>query len=455
MPDLNQHLAAVIGAGPAGLFAARELAANGVKVILLNRDIKPGGLAEYGIYLDKYKMKNGLRAQFRQIIAMPEIDYYGNVLVDQNSDLTLNTLRELGVQALLVTAGAQGTKWLGLPGEQLKGVYHAKDIVYHYNLLPPYSQQEFAIGRRVALIGMGNVMADIAHYLISVRQVEDVVAVARRGPAEMKMDRKELESIAANLDLDWVDREIDRAAGMMQLMGRDPAEHKAFLHTAAEKAPPTGSRTHFAMRFLLSPLKILGDEQGRVTGLEVEENTLVEENGAVRARGTGVTRTLEVDTIIFAIGDSADESLGLPVRNGEFIKSFTPRFPMEGLSYEVYNPAKNQPVEDVFVAGWARQAGMGVVGLARKDGTNGARAMMQYLQTLPAADPQAAEKIGAYLSKRAVPAVDEPHLGLLIAAEQECVAAQGLPDFKFASNEEMLAVMGLGELKLAADSSRR
>lgn len=57
----KKQCVAVVGAGPAGLFAAKELADHGVHVALLNRDIKPGGLAEYGIYPDKYKMKSGLR----------------------------------------------------------------------------------------------------------------------------------------------------------------------------------------------------------------------------------------------------------------------------------------------------------------------------------------------------------------------------------------------------------
>ena len=64
--SLNQTVA-IVGAGPAGLFAAKELATQGVQVVLLNRDIKPGGLAEYGIFPTKLKMKNGLRAQFRQV----------------------------------------------------------------------------------------------------------------------------------------------------------------------------------------------------------------------------------------------------------------------------------------------------------------------------------------------------------------------------------------------------
>ena len=157
------YIVAVIGAGPAGLFASRQLAADGALVVLLNRDIKPGGLAEYGIYPSKHKMKEGLRKQFRQILQITEIEYYGNVIVGQAGDLSLSDLRTAGFQAVLAAAGAQGTKWLGLPGEELpKGVYHAKDLVYHYNKLPPYSQQEFHIGRRVALIGVGNVMLDIA-----------------------------------------------------------------------------------------------------------------------------------------------------------------------------------------------------------------------------------------------------------------------------------------------------
>ena len=141
----NQRLVAVIGAGPAGMFAARQLAQEGVQVVLINRDVKPGGLAEYGIYYDKFKMKEGLRKQFRQILEMPAIHYYGNISVGEDAEISLADLRAMGVQALLVAAGAQGTKWLGLPGEDLKGVYHAKDIVYHYNRLPPYSTQEFLV----------------------------------------------------------------------------------------------------------------------------------------------------------------------------------------------------------------------------------------------------------------------------------------------------------------------
>src|SRR5688500_160413 len=207
----HQYLVAVIGAGPAGLFGARELVNLGARVALFNRDIKPGGLAEYGIYPNKYTMKGGLRKQFRQIMDLPNLDYYGNVTIGSQGDLTLDDLRALGFQAILVTAGAQGTKWLGLPGENLEGVYHAKDVVYYYNGLPPYSQNSFRFGRRCAVIGAGNVMLDITHFLSREKKVDEVIAVVRRGPAEVKVDKKEMEYVIDNLDLAALDAEVQRA----------------------------------------------------------------------------------------------------------------------------------------------------------------------------------------------------------------------------------------------------
>ena len=94
----NQFLVAVVGAGPAGLFGARELANQGAHVVLFNRDIKPGGLAEYGIYPTKYTMKAGLRKQFRQILENPNIDYFGNISIGAQGDLSLDDLQNLGFQ---------------------------------------------------------------------------------------------------------------------------------------------------------------------------------------------------------------------------------------------------------------------------------------------------------------------------------------------------------------------
>ena len=323
----ESYYVAVVGAGPAGMFAARELARNGVRVVIFNRDIKPGGLAEYGIYPDKFAMKEGLRTQFRQALETPGLTYFGNITIGAKGDLHLDDLRALGFQAILVTAGAQGTKWLSLPGEHLTGVYHAKGLVYHYNQLPPYSKEEFHFGKRSAVVGAGNVMLDIARYLIQKIKVDEVIAVVRRGPAEVKFDKKEMEYVIANLDLRTLDEEFTRVAPVMQAIGQDVEAAKAIILEALPKGMPATSRTRFRFEFLASPVQILSDDKDLVTGLEVEDNILSVKDGEVKARGTGNKRVIKVDSVVFAIGDKVDDSFGLPTAGSEFVKNLKPRFP--------------------------------------------------------------------------------------------------------------------------------
>lgn len=440
--SLNQTVA-IVGAGPAGLYAAKELASQGVRVVLLNRDIKPGGLAEYGIYFDKLKMKNGLRAQFHQVLANSNIEYFGNVTVGNSADISLAELERMGFGAILVTAGAQGTKWLGLPGENLTGVSHAKQVVYHYNKLPPYSQTPLSIGNRVAVIGAGNVMLDITHYLIGARDADKVVAVVRRGPHEIKFDRKELDYVIGNLNLAEVEFEIDRVAPIMTALGQDPEAAKSFYHEAKQKqTPPVGKGT-FSLRFLSSSTRILDNGSGGVGGLEVEENTLVADGDDVKARGLGTYHTLDVDTVIFAIGDKVDENLGLPVHSSAFDKNPNPAYPVDGESYEAYSLSEDKPIEGVFVAGWSRNASTGLVGIARKDGVNGAKAVMQYLRAGAVSRQDALANLNTALSDLPHPIVTKEALAELERIEQERAQTMGVEEFKFASNMEMLEAMGL------------
>jgi ferredoxin--NADP+ reductase len=431
----NQYFVAVVGAGPAGLFGARELANAGARVVIFNRDIKPGGLAEYGIYPAKHTMKEGLRKQFRGVLENPNIDYYGNVTVGAQGDLSLDDLWALGFQAVLVTAGAQGTKWLGLPGEHFTGVYHAKDVVYFYNKLPPFAQKSYRFGKRCAIVGAGNVMADIARYLIREEKVEEVIAVVRRGPAEVKFDKKEMEHIIANLDLAALDAEIARCAPVMQAIGQDPEAAKAMILEALPHAEAKTSETKFRFEFLVSPTQMFGDADGYLTQLEVEDNTLVLKDGDTKARGTGNKRLLDVETVIFAIGDKVDETFGLPVEWNEFVKSAEPKFPIDGISFE-------STIEGVFVGGWSRKASDGLVGYARKDGTNASKAVWQYLQTLSpiAADVEAVADRVHSLGKPVVTKEDVKRLEVIEAEEAQ---KRGLEEFKFDNNEDMLNAMGL------------
>lgn len=444
MTDEQQsHVAAVVGAGPAGLFAARQLALQGIRVALINRDIKPGGLAEYGIYYDKFKMKDGLRKQFRQIIEMPGIEYFGSATVGRSGDITLDELRELGFEAVLVAAGAQGTKWLGLPGEELKGVYHAKDIVYHYNKLPPYSTQEFLVGGRVALIGAGNVMLDIAHWAVRDLKVDEIIVVVRRGPAEVKFTKKEMEYVAANLDIAALDAELARCAANMLELGQDVQAARDYILSALPKAMPPVSETRIRFDFLASPTRILGNDSGRVAGLEIEDTRLVPKGSDTKAVSLGTHRVLEVDSVIFCIGDKVDEDFGLPVQWNEFVKNPQPKWAIDDISYEAYDPQAGRAIEGVFVAGWSREASSGLVGVARKDGENGTRAVMQYLAARPGtSDPSsviaALERRLAASGKRIITKDDVLRLD---AAEKAQAARLGLDEFKYKTDAEMLAAI--------------
>ncbi len=438
----ENYYVAVIGAGPAGMFAARELARNGAKVAIFNRDIKPGGLAEYGIFPDKHMMKRGLRAQFQQVLDTPGITYYGNITIGAKGDLGLDELRKLGFQAILVTTGAQGIKWLGVPGEALPGVYHAKGPVFHYNLLPPYTQKMFEFGKRVAIVGAGNVMLDIARYLIRKLKVDEVIAIVRRGPAEVKFDKKELEPVIANLDLNALDQEFARVAPHMTAIGQDPEAAKGYILEALPKAEPANSRTRFRLEFLASPTQVLGEDIA--CGLEVEDNILVAKDGDVKARGTGNKRIIKIDSVVFAVGDKVDAGFGLPISVSEFAKSPQPRFPVEDICYEAYDPEAGAVIEDVFVAGWSRQASTGLVGYARKDGVNGAKAVWQYLQTLQPITPDES-LLAVRLKTIGKPVVSLHDIRKLAEIEAAEAQNRGLESFKFGTNEEMLEkIMSIG-----------
>jgi ferredoxin--NADP+ reductase len=443
MNDAN-YMVAVIGAGPAGLYAARKLAEGGARVVLFNRDVKPGGLAEYGIYPDKLKMKQGLRTQFKSILSNPRIDYFGNVTVCCGGNIVLEDILESGFQAVLITTGAQGTKWLRLPGENLPGVYHAKNIVYHYNLLPPFSGKKYLLGRRVAVVGAGNVMMDIAHYLVRDRKVEEVIAVMRRGPVEVKFTKKEMENIAANLDLAALDAEFSRVSPLMQNASQDPVPARAAFTDALPKALPRVSETRFRFEFLASSVRVMGDWMSGVTGLKVEENLLVASDGVVKARGTGNTRIIEADTVIFAIGDTVDKDFCVPVLNDMYMTVQSPRFPVGGLSFEALNADTNQPIPRVFLAGWARQASTGLVGYARRDGEMAAEAVLQHLQSQPPMRDldNVVDKFIERLLETHQRVVDKIHLEKLEKAEHEEAQKLGAEEFKFASNDEMFTAMG-------------
>jgi len=438
----KHHLVAVVGAGPAGIYGTRKLTEAGHRVVLLNRDIKPGGLAEYGIFVDKEKMKTGLRKQFKRILANPNVFYFGHVSVGEDKALTLAELKSMGFGAVVVTAGAQGTKKLGIEGEDCIGVYHAKDVVYHFNSLPPFSQRNFEIGRRVAIIGMGNVMVDIANWLLNHKKIDQVLVVARRGPLEKAYDDSEFEVVEPYLDNADMTQEIARISPQLTAVGQSIDEiTQKFVK---EGAPAEGRRLTF--RYLCSPTKVIANEQGRVAGLEAEENEMVLQDGKTVAKGTGVMRRIDVDCVIYAIGDQVDASLGLPFSRGAFVTNpgKLPGDPNPA-AYQPYDPEIKQVLDGIFVAGWSRNASVGLVGVAKQDAERGMKVVNEYLATkegLSSGEMEARiEALMDGLMKKGVAVVTKEDIELLESAEHEEARARKTWDFKYTSDEKMLEVI--------------
>jgi ferredoxin--NADP+ reductase len=389
-------------------------------------------------------MKEGLRKQFRRILAHPQVDYYGNCSVGEKGELTLSDLQKLGFDALICAAGAQGTKNLGLPGEDAVGVFHAKDLVYHYNHLPPFSQRQFPIGKRVAIIGMGNVMIDIAHFLLRLwKNVEEVTVVARRGPAERKYDEKEYKFVEAFVDQEALRQEIERLRPRLEAVGQDADTLIAEMTTATPPARPADCHGRMLFRFLASPTRVLTDADGRVCGLEIEENILVPRNGDTSARGTGTYTELPLETVVFAIGDRVDDTIGLPYAHGEFLTRVqADTTSPSGAAYQVYDPVHQQVLAHTYVVGWSRNASDGLVGKAKQDAELGVETVLQDLATIPAPDAatvvERRHAIHRLVEERCTYPITQNEVALLEEAERQIATQAQLEEYKFDSNAAML-----------------
>ncbi len=433
----------VVGAGPAGLYAANKFALAGHEVLLFNRDIKPGGLAEYGIYPAKEKMKSGLRKQFAKILSQPNLHYFGHVPVAAARSITLDSLREFSPSAIVCAIGAQGTKKLGMPGEDSTGVYSAKDFVYHYNQLPPFSSQDFSTGKRVAIVGMGNVMVDIARWLLiddPERKTEEVIVIARRGPFEAKFDHKEFDHIEQFLDRSAFQQELARIHGHLAAVGQDPAQLASATFPVLAKPDSGATRPRLLFHFLCSPQAIHAGPDGRIERLTLGENTLVPRDGSTAAKSTGRTFDLDVDTMIFAIGDVVDPGFGLPVAGSAYVTNPDPADPKRA-AYEVFDPASGKVVPGTYVVGWARKASEGLVGVARFDAEQGAAHVLKFLESAPHQPEASTDRVARSLERAGLQFISKQDLAYLGLAEQQQAGERNIPSFKFSADADMLAAI--------------
>lgn len=449
MSAQNKHVIIVAGAGPAGLAAAGTLADAGHDVIILNRDIKFGGLAEYGIFPSKLKLRGGLRKQYWDLLERPNVHYYGNVSIGNGKDLTVEEVRALGASAVVFAIGAQGTKAIGVEGDSAKGVFHAKDVVYHFNRLPGFGDRPFDMGKHVAVIGAGDVMVDIAHWLIRYKKVERVTAIVRRGPVERKYNPKEIRAVCANMDIDGIKQEFDRIKDRMAAVGQKADDVFKGLTDEFTKCEPKVSDTKMGFKFLASPKKILVDANNRIRALEMEDNKLEPKGEDTAAVGLKQYYEFPCDAVVFAVGDKVDETVGLPYKGGVYVTNPTKtgNDPDDSL-FQAYDEATGKVVDGVFLAGWARKASEGLVGVAKRDGDWCAEVVSRYLtgKTTGASAQSVVSTLLAKLSEKKSRPVTVKELRTLEAAEQANKnTSEAIGEFKFASNQDMLAHIGKGK----------
>jgi len=444
----QSHVIIVVGAGPAGMAVSGTLAKAGHEVIILNRDIKFGGLAEYGIFPAKLKLRGGLKKQYWELLERPNIHYFGNVSVGKDRDLTVEDVRELGASAVVFTVGAQGTKAIGVEGDSAKGVYHAKDVVYHFNRLPGFGDRPFDMGKHVAVIGAGDVMVDIAHWLIRYKKVERVTAVVRRGPVERKYNPKEIRAVCANMDIEGIKNEFDRIRDRMAAVGQNADDVFKGLTDEFTKCEPKVSDTKMGFQFLASPKRILVDNDNRMRGLEMEDNKLGPKGEDTVAVGLKQYYEFPCDSVVFAVGDKVDETVGLPYKGGMFVTNpnKTENEPDDAL-FQAYDETAGKVVEGVFLAGWSRKASEGLVGVAKRDGDWCAEVVERYLAEKRSSNNAKGvlEKLRGVLEDRKSRPVDVKGLRVLEEAERshreesDCIG-----DFKYASNQEMMTLIERG-----------
>jgi ferredoxin--NADP+ reductase len=199
-------------------------------------------------------------------------------------------------------------------------------------------------------------------------------------------------------------------------------------------------------RFLSSPRKVLVDAQNRVRALEVENTRLEKKGDDTAAKGTGTADEIPCDSVIFAVGDCVDQTVGLPYKNGMFITNPNPsgNEPDDAL-FQVYDETSGKALDGVFVAGWARKASEGLVGIAKRDGEWCAEVVQRYLNGRPAKPvaklDEFCRRLKALIDSRQADAVTKEDLQLLTEVEREEAAKAGVEEFKFATNKEILAAI--------------
>ena len=451
---------AVVGSGPAAFYAVEHLfkqPAVVAEIDMFDRLPTPHGLVRYGVAPDHHKIKTVSRV-YDTIAGNPRFRFFGNIEFGRH--VTLVDLSQYYHQVLFAT-GAQTDRRMGIPGEDLTGSHAATEFVAWYNGHPDYRSCSFDLSvERAAVVGVGNVAIDVArilvrtpdelvktdiaaHALDALREsrIREVFLLGRRGPAQAAFTNPEVKEIGEMADADVIVRPEE-----VQLDPLSQAQvEKAQDRTLVKKVEilqgyalrkPEGKRRRLHVRFLVSPVELLGDTDGHVRGMRLARNTLVaSESGAISARATEQFEELDVGLVFRSVGYRGVALPGVPFdERGGVVPNYQGR---------VVDPQSNQPVTGLYVSGWIKRGPSGVIGTNKPDSVETVASMLAdaatgaHWQPLHP-DARAAEGLILERQPLAVTYADWRRLDAL-----ECSNGQacGRPRLKFTTLEEMMAAL--------------
>jgi ferredoxin/flavodoxin---NADP+ reductase len=407
---------AIVGAGPAGFYAAGHLlsADEQIEVDMIERLPTPWGLVRSGVAPDHPKIKSVTRV-YEKTAADPRFRFFGNV--ELGRDVSRDDLLA-HYHAVVYATGSPTDRTLDIPGEQLPGSCSATDFVGWYNGHPDFREHEFDLScSRAVVIGNGNVAIDVARMLtlsheelvrtdiadhaldaLDESTIEEIVLVGRRGPAQAAFTNPELRELGELRDADVVldADELERALSVPD-PNMDPTaernvkvlrEYAGRAHSGSDGGDGDGSsrsndndndrgrakraRRLIVLRFLLSPIELRGDETHGVQEVVLARNELVEDtDGRLRARDTGERETIAAGLVMRAIGYQ-----GVPLPGVPFDERLAT---IANDSGRVTGP--HGPLPGEYTVGWIKRGPSGVIGTNKKDAQQTVDALLEDMRS--------------------------------------------------------------------------
>lgn len=365
---------AVIGAGPAGIYAADILSKSEIEtsIDLYERLPAPFGLVRYGVAPDHPRIKQIIVALYK-ILQRGDIRLIGNVTVGR--DITIDEMRA-HYDAIIVATGSDRDAPLDIPGIDLEGSYGAADFVSWYDGHPDYPREWPLEAKEVAVLGVGNVALDVARILakhpddlmvteipenvekgLRANPITDVHVFGRRGPAQVKFTPLELRELGKVPDVDVIvyEEDFDFDEGSQEAINSSN-QTKQVVNTLTDwvmrdEAPTASRRIHLHM--LQAPVEILGTD--RVEGVRMERTELT---GDGSVKGTGTFIDYPVQAVYRAVGYFSSPVEGLPFDD---IHGVIPN--IEG---RVIQPGGDH-IPGVYATGWVKRGPVGLIGSTKSD----------------------------------------------------------------------------------------